>query len=422
MSGSTGRRGRLRAAGLATAGLVLATSLVSLNDQHAAAAEGVWYTPVFVQGEGGYHTFRVPAVIQAADGTLLAFAEGRVRSASDDGNIDLVMKRSVDGGATWGPLQIVVDDGGNKVGNPVPVLDRSNGRIVLNVTRTGGDVTGDDIVCGLASAEDTRRSFVLHSDDNGESWSRPKEITQDVRPDNWRHFVGGPGHAIQLTRGEHAGRLVVPGNHTIAPPEGSGIVCPDERLSGAHSLYSDDGGRSWHLGGVDIPLTGVVNPNESTVAELGDGTLYFNARDQNGSSAGTRAATTSSDGGASFDGPYREVPDLVAPVVQGSVLKLSILADPGEPLVFSAPGSATSRENLTLSLSDDEAATWRTGPVVHRGPAGYSDLVEINDPDQLQDPALGVLYENGVPTTDNPSPPYYQRITFARLPMSQLTN
>jgi Neuraminidase (sialidase) len=416
MTSSTG----LRTARLMTAGLVLATSVAALNANGTAHAaqpgDAAWYSTVFQQGEDGYHTYRVPAMVQAADGSLLAFAEGRVASASDNGDIDLVMKRSEDGGATWGPLEVVVDDGANKFGNPVPVLDESTGQIVLNATRTGGDVSGDDIRCGEAEPEEMRRSFILFSDDNGATWTEPVEITADVRPDNWRHFVGGPGHAIQLTRGEHAGRLVLPGNHTIAPPEGSGIDCLDERLYGAHSLYSDDHGQTWHLGGVDTPLTGVINPNESTAAELSDGTVYFNARDQNGSSTGTRAATTSSDGGASFDHPYEEVPDLVAPVVQGSVLSLSGSQD--GRLVFSAPGSAAVRENLTLSTSDDNATTWQAGPVIHEGPAGYSDLVEVRDP---ADPtAIGVLYENGVPTTDDPIPPYYQRISFAHLPMEML--
>jgi Neuraminidase (sialidase) len=376
------------------------------------------HTTVFEQGENGYHTFRIPAVVQAADGTLLAFAEGRVDDPDDDGNIDLVLKRSTNGGASWSSLQVVVGDGANKFGNPVPVLDRTAGRIVLHTTRTGGGVTIEDVMCGRASEEETRRSFVLHSDDHGASWSAPKEITDQIRRPGWRHLVGGPGHGIQLRRGRHAGRLVIAGAHSVAPPEGSGIPCPDNRLFGAHSLYSDDGGASWHLGGIDIPLDGVVNPNESIAAELGDGTVYFNARDQRGNSPSNRAQTTSSDGGASFDAPYRGVADLVAPIVQGSVLKLSRFADRRERLVFSAPGNPDAREHLTLSTSADASATWWAGPVVHEGPAGYSDLVEIGGcPHDCQ---LGVLYECGVPTTGDPAPPYYQCIAFARVPIELL--
>jgi Neuraminidase (sialidase) len=377
------------------------------------AVTGITFSTVFEQGESGYHTFRIPAIVRAADGTLLAFAEGRVEDPDDNGNIDLVLKRSANGGASWEPLQVVWDAEGNKAGNPVPVLDRSTGRIVLHATRTGGNVTIQDIMCGRASEEETRRPFVLHSDDHGASWSTPEEITADVKPPEWRHVVGGPGHAIQLERGEHAGRLVIAGAHSVAPPEGSGIDCPDNRLFGAHSLYSDDGGRSWHLGGVDTPLTGLVNPNESIAAELSDGTVYFNARDQRGSSPGNRAATTSSDGGASFDAPYAAVAGLVAPVIQGSVLKLSSQADPQERLVFSAPADPEERVRMTLWTSADDAATWQAGPLIHDGPSGYSDLVEIGD-------QLGVLFERGVPTPEAPSPRYYQQITLATLPAAPL--
>ncbi|SEE72817.1 sialidase family protein [Jiangella alba] len=379
----------------------------------APPGRAIEQSTVFSRGQDGYHTFRIPAVAQAQDGTLLAFAEGRVDSPGDDGDIDLVLKRSTDGGRTWGPLQVVADAGPDKFGNPVPIVDERTGRIVLNITRTGGDVSGNDIRCGLADAEQTRRSFVLYSDDHGATWSDPVEITADVKPADWRHFVGGPGHGIQIASGEHAGRLVVPGNHSAAPPPGSDIACTDDRLFGAHSLYSDDGGTTWHLGGVDTTPEGVVNPNENTVVELGDGTLYFNARDQNGTSVGARASTTSSDGGASFDTPYQEVTDIVAPVVQGSILALSRDADRRERLVFAAPGHPTARENLTLWTSDDDAGSWERGPLVYEGPAGYSDLVQIDDHGNAR--RLGVLYENGDRLGEGPTLTYHQRITFARV-------
>ncbi|SDU78077.1 sialidase family protein [Jiangella alkaliphila] len=415
MSTTTRRRTRLLAVtGLAGLALAAAPGPASSPAVAEPAPErAVDQTTVFDRGQDGYHTFRIPAVVQAADGTLLAFAEGRINSPGDDGDIDLVLKRSADGGVTWGPLQVVVDGGGNKFGNPVPILDERTGRVVLNVTRTGGDVSGDDIRCGRADAEQTRRSFVLYSDDHGASWSAPVEITADVKPADWRHFVGGPGHGIQITQGEHAGRLVIPGNHSAAPPPGSGLSCTDDRLFGAHSLYSDDGGTTWHLGGVDTTPEGVVNPNENTVVELSDGSLYFNARDQNGTSVGARASTTSADGGASFDAPYQEIPDLVAPVVQGSILALSREADRRERLVFAAPGHPTSRENLTLWSSFDDAGSWVRGPVVYEGPAGYSDIVQIDGHGRAR--MLGVLYENGDRLHEGPELTYHQRISFARV-------
>jgi hypothetical protein len=409
------------AAGLITVGLFAALVGVTAMEPaggspsaHARATKGVKYTTVFSRGQDSYHTFRIPAVLKAADGTLLAFAEARVDSPSDDGNIDLVLKRSTDGGITWGPLQVLADDGPDRFANPVPILDRRTGRIVLNATRTGGNVTTADVRCDRVTEEETRRSFILYSDDNGATWSQPREITEDVKPANWRHFVGGPGHGIQLTHGEHAGRLVIPGNHSVAPPEGSGIDCLDERLFGAHSLYSDDGGETWHLGGVDTPLKGVYNPNESTAVELNDGTVYFNARDQGGTSPGRRVSTTSRDGGGSFDGPYRAAPDIVTSQVQGSVLNLPRSEEQRSRLVFSAPAHPTARENLTLWSSLDQTASWRRGLQLYDGPSGYSDLVSVDSN------TLGVLFENGDRLSPDANLPYHQRVTFARVPVGML--
>jgi BNR repeat-like domain/Concanavalin A-like lectin/glucanases superfamily len=395
-----------------TASLAGIGALTGSGSVAAVPRRRVAYTTVFERGEGGYHTYRIPAVVRAADGSLLAFAEGRVASASDDGDIDLVMKRSTDGGRTWGPVQVVIDDGANKFGNPVPILDRDTGRIVLNTTRTGGSVSSEDVLCGRASAEDTRRSFVNHSDDNGLTWSEPVEITADVKLDNWRHFVGGPCHGIQLRHGPHAGRMVIPGNHSIAPPDDSDLECGDGRLFGGHSLYSDDGGATWHLGGIDTPTTGVVNPNETSATELADGTVYFSTRDQGGQSPGRRAYTTSSDGGASFDAPYRAVDDINTTQIQGSVLKL--VHDRRRRVVFSAPAHPTARENLTIWSSRDATEDWDAGTRVHDGPSGYSDLVELDGR------TLGVLFENGERLYDETELPYHHRITFARVPLDRV--
>src|SRR5262249_50094408 len=79
-------------------------------------------TAVFVSGQAGYHPYRIPSLLISAKGTLLAFCEGRKTSRSDTGDIDLVLRRSFDGGKTWQPTQIVWDDGDNTCGNPCPVV------------------------------------------------------------------------------------------------------------------------------------------------------------------------------------------------------------------------------------------------------------------------------------------------------------
>ncbi|TDE09335.1 hypothetical protein E1269_14565 [Jiangella asiatica] len=408
------------ACAVATVGLLWAASVVhAASDEPvtpASSAAEITYSTIFERGTDGYHTFRIPAIVQSTEGTLLAFAEGR-DGANDDSQSDMVLKRSFDGGVTWEPIQVIVDDDlTNKWGNPVPIVDQTTGRIILNVTRTAGEVTGAQVRCGVTE-EQTRRSFMMYSDDDGQTWSVPDEITQDVRPDNWRHFVGGPGHGIQLTEGPNAGRLVMAGAHSVAPPEGSGIDCLDDRLFGGHSLYSDNGGATWQLGGDDSSLEDMVNPNESTVVELDDGTLYFSARDQGGTTPGRRAHTTSSDGGASFDAPYQATDGIVTGQIEGSLLKLP--TDSGASLiVFSAPDHPTARENVTLWTSDDQAATWNKGLRIYDGPSAYTDLVDLGD--QGGTPMLGVIFENGPRLYDQPYLSYHHEVSFARVPVELL--
>ncbi|SEF08413.1 sialidase family protein [Jiangella alba] len=370
----------------------------------AQASPPIRQTVVFESGAEGYDTFRIPAIVRSEAGTLLAFAEGRVGGGGDTGDIDLVLRRSHDDGRTWGPLQVVGDNGANVFGNPTPVVDPATGDVVLLSTHNAGDASEAAIMRGEVTPEQSRRVFVQRSSDDGASWSAAQDITAATKLPEWRWYATGPVHAIALEHGEHRGRLVAAANHSTSPPPGSSDTGQEAKYYGAHSLYSDDGGLTWQLGDVDTPLAGVVNPNENTVTELADGTLYFNARDQNGTGVGTRATTTSSDGGETFDAPYALEPDIVTPVVQGSVLRLPRA---GDRLVYSGPANPTARRTLQLRYSLDEGATWTGGPVLHDGPAAYSDVVEAGGR------TLGVLYENGDTGT-------YERITFARVPFAAL--
>jgi sialidase-1 len=155
----------------------------------------------FRSGTAGYDTFRIPAVLMAERGTLLAFAEGRKDSAADYGDIDTVLRRSSDGGCTWDALQVVADGAGDTLGNPTPVLDPRTGLVSLLLCRTTG-------------RSQNRRVYVLHSADDGADWTQPREITSSVKRPDWRWYATGPGHAIALRRGPHPGRLLAPGNHS----------------------------------------------------------------------------------------------------------------------------------------------------------------------------------------------------------------
>ncbi len=188
-------------------------------------------------GEEGYQCFRIPAIVTTTRGTLLAFAEGRKNNCSDSGDIDLVVKRSVDGGKTWSGLSVVWDDGANTCGNPAPVVDRKTGRIILLSTWNLGTDHEPQIIEG--NSRDTRRIFVMSSLDDGISWSASLEITQDVKKPNWTWYATGPVNGIQIQTGKFRGRLIVPCDH---------IEAGTKRYY-AHTIHSDNGGLTWVLGG-----------------------------------------------------------------------------------------------------------------------------------------------------------------------------
>ena len=97
--------------------------------------------PIFVRGAYGYHTFRIPAVTVSKEGTILAFCEGRRTGGGDHGDLDIVLRRSIDNGKTWTNPIIVYGEAGNiTIGNPCPVVDQNAGTIWLPFCRDNNDV------------------------------------------------------------------------------------------------------------------------------------------------------------------------------------------------------------------------------------------------------------------------------------------
>ncbi|MFB8775342.1 sialidase family protein [Streptomyces broussonetiae] len=353
-------------------------------------------TVPFSAGSEGYASYRIPAVVATASGALLAFCEGRAESARDWGRIDVVMKRSTDGGRTWGPLRVVASNGAGLAGNPAPVaLD--DGRVLLVHVRSAAAASEELIVHGKVSRADGRRVWVSHSDDEGLTWSGPREITEQVKRPDWRWYATTPGHGIQL----RTGRVVVPGNHTL-PPQGTDTGA-EPRYNSGHCLLSDDGGASWYLGYLDQSTDGYVNCNETTAAELPDGRVYFNTRSDS-RSPGNRADAHSADGGRTLVRPFRPQAGLTGPVCQGSVLHLG---DP-DVLLYSGPADPAFRALMTVRASTDGGTTWRSAHPVDGLPAAYSDLVRADDD------TVGLLYETG----DFGA---YERIVFRRLPVTRFT-
>lgn len=374
--------------------LVLAGMLLS-GFGHGVSPELEEVT-VYTAGEAGYHTFRIPAVLKTVGGDLLAFAEGRKGSRSDTGIIDLVLKRSHDGGRTWSPLQVVWSDG-NTCGNPCPVLDESTGTIHLLMTHNRASDHEPAII--RKTAEGTRTVWVSTSTDEGVSWDAPWEITDTVKDPAWGWYATGPGVGIQLRNGPYAGRLVVPCDFSYDDPDGA--IANGPFNYGSHVIYSDDRGATWHLGGQVRPLV-----NECQVVELADGNggmlldmrAYFKRN--------RRAHARSTDGGMTWSEPV-DHPDLIEPVCQASLIRYSWLEN-GAPgcLLFANPAS-TDRVNMTVRLSYDDGTTWPRMRTVWEGPSAYSCLV------RLADSHVGLLYERG-----EASP--YEVITFVRFALSWL--
>lgn len=358
----------------------------------ASVRAAVEHHDVFVSGQDGYHTFRIPAVIRAQNGDLLAFCEGRKSGRGDAGDIDLLMKRSTDGGRTWGRLQLVWDDGANTCGNPCPVLDERTGTLWLLLTHNVGSEKEDAII--RKETKGTRTVWVASSRDHGATWSPPVDITRTTKDPSWGWYATGPGIGIQIQHGPHAGRLVIPSDHSYDDPNGKVRNGPFEY--GSHVIYSDDRGATWKLGGTIRPKA-----NECQVVESfdGKGTLIMNMRAYFGRHRRTQAL--SADGGLTWTAPV-DVPDLIEPVCQASIVR----ATAARLLLFSNPAS-TKRERMTVKASADDGRTWPRERVLHAGPAGYSNLIVLDAAH------AGCLYERG-----EKSP--YERISFARFRLDDL--
>lgn len=336
-------------------------------------------TKLFQSGDNGYTQYRIPAIVTTTEGTLLAFCEGR-RKPGDAGDIDLLFKRSTDNGKTWSDQKIIWDDGPNTCGNPCPVVDEQTGTIWLLMTHNPGEASEGEIIKN--EIRDSRTVWVAKSEDDGRSWSKPREITQTTKDTSWGWYATGPGVGIQIKHGPHKGRLVIPCDHSYADPQGR--LRGGKYEYGAHIIYSDDHGATWQLGGVIHPKT-----NECQLVELadGNGTLLINMRSYFGRQCRTQAV--SYDGGISWTRP-EDVPQLVEPVCQAGFIRYSW---PGEEtkscLLFLNPASTTTRHNMTLRASFDEGRTWPFIKTIYAGPSAYSSLTVLPGGN------IGCLYEAG---------------------------
>jgi sialidase-1 len=368
-------------------------AVVCTFSQRVSPAEPVFTEmELFVSGHDNVNIYRIPSLIVAPSGAILAMIEAR---DGDDGDpTDLVLKRSLytgpqgpprmlNGyprvfgyGVNWEPMRTMIPGEGNAIMNPCPVLDQSTGRIWLPHYEVYGGLKKHikDPYAG--------RVLLTWSDNEGVTWAPPRDLSKDLP-----RFLPGPGVGVQL----RTGRLVIPG-----------YVDPEARRA-SHScvVFSDDHGKTWRRG---APVDGLTD--ESQAVELSDGVLMLNCRSNRGKRC--RYVARSRDGGETWFEQFDD-PSLPEPVCQGSILgKVPPTVKGAKPhLVFINPTDAGGRTNLTVRVSTDDGKTWSAGRTIQPGPAAYSSIAF------LKDGTIGVLYETG---KVHP----YEKIVFARFNLEWL--
>jgi len=390
-----------------------------------ASAEVISVTVPFVSPKGSYvtepdryHTFRIPGMVVAQDGSILVFAEGRRGDGSDprrDKNapIDVVMRRSTDHGRTWQPM-VVIDSGfrpnGARVdfGDPTPVLDATTGTVFLFYGQWP-DVGPIYPAHGQSTDPDDGNHlvWVRSSTDHGKTWSDRKQVVYPDEPDEtrdglyWRQAELGPGSGIQLQWQDHESR----NGRLIVPAKRAGSKTPDGPVTVEPLVYySDDHGKTWQVGDV----TPGPDANESEVVELTDGRVLLDARQNSGS---FRRRHLSTDGGLTW-GPDQPDNIPITPV-DGSMARYSAkrAAHDRDRILFSGPRGqgGLNRNNIMVWTSYDEAKTFVNPVQLNKDFAAYSVV------QRLADGTIGLLVETAGDAAES-----YGRITFYRFDVAEL--
>ena len=395
------------------AGLALALFVAAL----LAAEPRLDKSDLFEAGVGGHKLYRIPGLVVTAKGTVLAYCEARKHTGLDWDDIEILLRRSTDGGQTWSEPRTLPRPDGPFERNPEAVAKKlaKEGEITFNNPVAVADRDG---AVHFLYCVDYGRCFYLRSDDNGVTFGKPAEITptfESFRKDFDCHVFGtGPAHGIELKNG----RLVVP----VWLSTGAGGNA--HRPSVVATITSDDGGKTWRRGDIVANETDpLTNPNETVVAQLSDGRVMLNMRSE--SKQNRRAVSYSLDGATQWTRPVFDEA-LKEPICMASLCRLSEKGmQDRDRLLFAnpdnlerngkegAPGAMADRKNLTVKLSYDEGKTWPVARVLEPGTSGYSDLAVGPDG------TIYCLYERG--STDGKDHFATKALTLARFNLEWLS-
>ena len=330
-------------------------------------------------GDDGVAAYRIPGLVTTKKGTLVGVYDIRHANSRDlQGDIDVGVSRSTDGGKTWGPMVTAMDMGEwgglpqelNGIGDPCILLDEVTGDLLLFAAWTHGGKAGEAAWWNARDGfdpADTPQLMMVRSTDDGLTWSEPVNLTRQVKREEWNFTFQGPGRGITM----EDGTLVVPFQHQE----------PD-RTPAAGIMYSTDRGETWQ-----VHEYARINTTESQVAEIAPGELMLNMRDNRGTG---RAVYVTRDLGRTWE-PHASDGQLVEPVCMASLLKVRAAdnALKRDILLFSNPADASERRNITVRLSLDGGVTWSSQVLLdERTGWGYSCLTMIDRK------TVGILYES----------------------------
>lgn len=328
---------------------------------------------IFISGQEETHTFRIPALITAPNGDLIASCDARRKSSRDliwERDIDVVIKRSSDNGKTWSDIEIVCDYGdGLPASDPSFILDKKTGEIHCFYNYMDQDKAPKEF-----------KLWYQTSKDSGKTWGKAKDITSQITPEAWKKdfmFITS-GRGIQTSDGELL--------HTLV------------NLKRGLFLYgSKDHGKTWKL--YEKP----IKPgDESKVIQLTDNSLMVNSRVNK---SGARWIHKSNDEGKTWQSEKSK--ELIDPSCNGSIIRYTSTKDgySKNRLLFCNANSRKGRKNLTVKISYDEGKSWSNGKVIDAGSAAYSSLTICKDG------SIGILYEAKG----------YKEIRFTRITLKELT-